>query len=309
MAHTPRMISMTGFGQGSASDARGTATVQISAVNNRSLAIHLRSDLHDLALEETVRQELKAAVARGSINAQVSWLPVRALSADPGRLDELEHAWRELAARAKSLGAPVPALEVVAAAPRGARAAGPGGGARPPPPPPRQGAGETVEPLLRVALAQALEGLRGMRAREGAALARDIAAHARELRHLHSGMRAAASGRTAAYRDSLATRLREVLQGQAAVTPEHLVRELALHAERIDVSEELVRLAAHLEALDTLIASRDELLGRKLEFLLQECGREVNTVGAKANDAGLTALVLEAKYAIEQMKEQVANIA
>jgi uncharacterized protein (TIGR00255 family) len=119
----------------------------------------------------------------------------------------------------------------------------------------------------------------------------------------------AAAGRTAAYRDSLAARLREVLQGQAAVTPEHLVRELALHAERIDVSEELVRLAAHLDALDALLASPEEAVGRKLEFLLQECGREVNTTGAKANDAALSALTLEAKYVIEQMKEQAANVA
>ena len=87
------------------------------------------------------------------------------------------------------------------------------------------------------------------------------------------------------------------------------MRELALHSERIDVSEELVRLAAHRAALTALLLPSDEPVGRKLEFLLQECAREANTVCAKANDGGLTALALEAKAVIEQLREQSANIA
>jgi uncharacterized protein (TIGR00255 family) len=111
-----------------------------------------------------------------------------------------------------------------------------------------------------------------------------------------------------AYREQLLKRLSEVLAGQALVTPEHLVRELAIHAERIDISEELVRLGAHLEALDGLLAGGSEI-GRKLDFLAQEIGREINTTGAKANDVALTALVLEAKLALDQIKEQAANVA
>ncbi len=100
-----------------------------------------------------------------------------------------------------------------------------------------------------------------------------------------------------------------MLQGAGAVSPEVLVRELALYSERIDVSEELVRLAAHLEALAALLAHGDEPIGRKLEFLLQELAREANTVCAKANDSALTALALCGKGLIEQLREQSANLA
>ncbi|MBA2480041.1 MAG: DUF1732 domain-containing protein [Planctomycetes bacterium] len=284
------MHSMTGFGQGAAADAGGRATVQISAVNNRSLAIHLRSDLHDVALEEVVRQELRTALVRGSVNAQVSFQAAQSAAFDRARLSQ---TWRELAALASELGAPAPTIERVAALL----------------PTARQESRTGAEPLIRQALAQAVADLVSMRAREGAALARDLAAHVRTLRTQLRGMVDSAAGRTASYRESLSARLREVLQGQAAVTPELLVRELALHAERIDVSEELVRFAAHLDALESLVSSPEDQIGRKLEFLLQECAREVNTTGAKANDARLTAHVLETKHVLEQMREQAANIA
>ncbi|MBA3710301.1 MAG: hypothetical protein H0W83_15940, partial [Planctomycetes bacterium] len=95
------MQSMTGFGQGSATAAVGTVAVQIAAVNNRSLAIHLRSDLHDVALEEVMRQELRS-LARGSINAQVSF---HAPSHAVWDRERLAATWRELAVLAKELGA------------------------------------------------------------------------------------------------------------------------------------------------------------------------------------------------------------
>jgi uncharacterized protein (TIGR00255 family) len=121
-----------------------------------------------------------------------------------------------------------------------------------------------------------------------------------------------AATRVAAWRELLTARLREVLADRP-VPDEVLVRELALYADRVDVTEELVRLAAHLDALDRLIAepdgrSGDAGQGRRLEFLLQEVGREVNTTGAKSNDTALTALVLDAKALVEQMKEQAANV-
>jgi uncharacterized protein YicC (UPF0701 family) len=281
---------MTGFGQGSAQDQHGQLQVQLSAVNNRTWSVHLRSDLHDLSLDERIRQELKAQLVRGSLTAQVAYHPNRTLGLD---LERLDAAWRELAARAHALGAPPPALEAVA----GLLPAG------------RAHAASQAAPLVEAALAQAIQALQQMRAQEGAALARDLLSHAADLRRMRTILAEQATARAAHYRQSLQERLAQVLTAQVLVTPEHLVRELALHAERIDVSEELVRLSAHLDALDALLASPDDAIGRKLEFLLQELAREVNTTAAKANDAALTASTLQAKYVIEQMKEQAANIA
>jgi len=284
------MISMTGFGQGSASDGDGQLQIQLSAVNNRTWTLHLRSDLHDLALDESVRQELKRELVRGSVTAHLIYVPAHALGLD---LEQLEKAWRELAERARALGAPPPTLEAVAHLLPSQRS---------------QGA-SVAGALLRPALAQAIAAVQAMRAQEGAALRRDFLLHAATLRQLRQTCGEQAAARAALYRVSLAERLRQVLDGQALVTPEILVRELALHAERIDVTEELVRLGAHLDALDALLAGSDEASGRKLEFLLQEIGREINTTAAKANDAALTGTTLQAKYVMEQMKEQAANIA
>jgi uncharacterized protein YicC (UPF0701 family) len=288
------MLSMTGFGAGAANDARGRMSVQIASVNHRGCQVQVRGDLRDLALDELVRAEVRTALQRGSITVQVHFHPAH--SAAFGEREALAAAWRELAALAVELGAPQPALEQVAAlvATR-APAAGPASG--------------SLEDLLRRALAAALAEVLEARRREGAALTSACAAQAAALRALLPKLRSAAALRSAAYRESLIARLREILAGQAVVGEEALVRELAMHAERIDVTEELVRLAAHLDALDALLAGPDDQLGRKLEFLLQEVGREINTTGAKSNDRALTALVLEAKALVEQVKEQAANIA
>ena len=281
------MLSMTGFGQGQAGEGERTVAVQISSVNHRGVQVNVRSDLRDLALDELVRAEVRTALVRGAITVQVQIGQTRKLVVDRERLAA---AWRELAELAKELGAEPPRIERVAGLMRGGTTAGDG-----------------LEQPLRAALATAIAAHLGTRRREGAALARAFTEHAAALRALLPRLRVAADARAAAYRDSLRARLAEVLVGQA-VTPEQLVRELAMYAERIDVTEELVRLAAHCDALDALLTGSDDQLGRKLDFLLQEIGREINTTGAKSNDTTLTALVIDAKTAVEQMKEQAANV-
>ena len=281
------MLSMTGFGQGQAGEGERTVAVQISSVNHRGVQVNVRSDLRDLALDELVRAEVRTALVRGAITVQVQIGQTRKLVVDRERLAA---AWRELAELAKELGAEPPRIERVAGLMSGGTTTGDG-----------------LEQPLRAALATAIAAHLGTRRREGAALARAFTEHAAALRALLPRLRVAADARAAAYRDSLRARLAEVLVGQA-VTPEQLVRELAMYAERIDVTEELVRLAAHCDALDALLTGSDDQLGRKLDFLLQEIGREINTTGAKSNDTTLTALVIDAKTAVEQMKEQAANV-
>lgn len=284
------MLSMTGFGAASVGDANGLVTVQISSVNNRGCQITLRSDIRDLALEEAFRRQVRESLARGSITVHVAWQSGQALLIDTERL---LGAWRELAALAQRLGAPTPALEQVASLQSFARVSG----------------DEGVERTALAALDQALAAVRETRRREGAALLTSFLGQAADLRRLAAQMREVAAGRAARHREALAGRLREVLGAAHPLPDEVLVRELALYADRIDVAEELVRLAAHLDALDALLAGPDEGLGRKLEFLLQEVGREINTTGSKSNDAALTRLVLDAKGILEQMREQAANVA
>lgn len=284
------MLSMTGFGTATVSAASGTVTVQIATVNNRACQISLKSELRDLALEEAVRRQVREALTRGSITVHVAWQANQTLGFDAARVRQ---AWRELAALAHELGAPPPSLERVVALQGSARSEGPA---------------DLEQPVL-AALGRCLAAVQAMRRQEGAALRTAFQAHAARLRELVAAMRACAPARLARVREGLVVRLREALGAAPPIAEDVLARELALVADRLDVSEELVRLDSHLAALDALLVSEDDALGRKLEFLLQELGREVNTTGSKSNDVTLTRVVLDAKAVLEQMREQAANVA
>ncbi len=282
------MRSMTGFGIGQAGEGGTTISVQIAAVNHRGVQVQVRSELRDLALDEMVKQEIRSVLQRGSVTVQIAVRSEQVLAIDRVRVAA---AWEQLASLGRELGAPLPTIDrvisLVSSEPEVAL--------------------DKHERLLRQALALALTAMQVERTREGAALALAFRAQAAALRALLPPMRTSADARAAAYRTSLLARVSELLSG-STLTAEQIIREVALHAERIDVTEELVRLAAHVDALDALIVSSDDQLGRKFEFLLQEIGREINTTGSKSNDTALTNLVLEAKSLVEQMKEQSANL-
>lgn len=283
------MLSMTGFGSATRSDANGNIEVQITSVNNRACQIHLRSDLRDLALEERIKRQARERLQRGSITIQVVVQSVRALAIDAKRLLA---AYGEMAALAKQAGAPAPALERVASLHSFAV----------------HGHDPNLDAAVMAALNQALDGVIGMRTQEGKALLEAFRGEAAWMRKLWQAINEAAHGRVSRHKDLLQARLRELLADKP-IGEEVLVRELALYSDRIDVTEETVRLASHLDALDLLLGGREEAVGRKLEFLLQEFGREINTIGSKSNDAALTKLVLEAKSVLERMREQSANVA
>jgi len=283
------MLSMTGFGVATVPWGPGTVTVQVGSVNNKGINITVRGDLRDMAAEETVRRLVRDALGRGSVTVHIAVASGRILAFDRERLGQ---AWRELASLAAELGAPPPALE---------RVAGLSGLGRP-----NEDAG--LAEAVFSATTKALSEVQVARVREGATVLADCRRNAAVLRRLVAEMQPAAAARLPKAREALLTRIRDVL----AATPlaeESLAREIALTVDRLDVSEELSRLAAHLDALDQLLAGPGDGLGRKLEFLIQEIGREINTTGSKSNDVPLTQLVLAAKNALEQVKEQAANVA
>ncbi|MBN8526862.1 MAG: DUF1732 domain-containing protein, partial [Planctomycetes bacterium] len=121
----------------------------------------------------------------------------------------------------------------------------------------------------------------------------------------HAAMAPKAAARLPVMRERLHAQVAEAVG--RAVPPEVLAREIAIEAQRIDIAEELTRLGAHLDALDRLL-SRGDPVGRELDFLAQELGREANTSAAKANDPALSELCVEMKVAVDQLKEQAANV-
>ena len=162
-----------------------------------------------------------------------------------------------------------------------------------------------AEAVVRAAFEEALQNLLTMRLAEGAALAKDLHQRLAKLAEMVTGMEQAEKAAPARHRDAMLKRLKEA--GLSLdVTDERVLKELALFADRADITEEIVRLRSHVAQFATELGLPNS--GRKLDFLIQEFLREVNTIGSKAAEIATTKLVLEAKTEIERIREQVQNL-
>jgi uncharacterized protein (TIGR00255 family) len=286
---------MTGFGAGEASALAQPLRVELRAVNHRHLDLRVRTPSELSELAGVVEETLRARCGRGRVEAQVMW---RSPASGGAELDferarrafhQLEQLRDELAP-----GQLVPFTAVFSV---------PGVFASKP------WQREDVEQALKVATEKAVQDLTAMRAREGEALAADVRArlailrrHAAEIERHRPGMLDAAQKR-------LVKRVEKLLEGTAlALDPARLVQEAAWFAEKSDVAEELTRLASHLDEFERSLTAPGEGVGRKLDFVVQELGRELNTIGSKANDAEISRHVVELKAELERIREQVQNI-
>jgi uncharacterized protein (TIGR00255 family) len=162
--------------------------------------------------------------------------------------------------------------------------------------------------VVEEAATAALDALVAMRGREGRALAELVAGICDRIARLAAEVRSRAPAVVREYQQKLRDRLAALLaDGEAAVDPQLVAREVAIFADRCDVTEEVDRLDAHLQQISELIAGPDSA-GRKLDFLGQELLREANTIGSKSADAEIAHLVVELKAAVDQLKEQAANV-
>ncbi len=292
------MRSMTGFGAATREGPAGSVSVEVRSVNNRSLkvAFRLPSALagRDGDLEAVVRE----SVSRGTVQAAVRI----AAAAEPARAPvdiPLARAYAEaLAEMARDLGLPgEPDLRLVAGLPGVL------------PLDPRAGeASEALFETVAAALRAALEGLRASRDAEGKALLRDFLARVKRVERSLGRVRRRAPRVVEEARRRLLRRVREALQRPPGDSLRDAVaREAALLAERMDVSEEVTRLLTHLRTFRTAARGGGEV-GRRLDFLLQEMMREINTLGAKSQDAAVATSVVDMKVEVDRMKEQAANV-
>ncbi len=159
---------------------------------------------------------------------------------------------------------------------------------------------------IQVALEGALNGLESMRREEGAVLHRDFGQRLKTVEEIVGAIEGKALLALQACRERLAQRVKE-LSGGIAVDEGRLAQEVAYLAERSDISEELVRIRSHIRQFREML-DRAEPMGRKLEFILQEINREANTIGSKANDAGIAQMTVDIKAELEKMREQVQNV-
>jgi uncharacterized protein (TIGR00255 family) len=292
------MLSMTGYGRGHAPLGRGSFVVEIRAVNHRFLDLRVRADSELTAEQHVLEAYVRKHVLRGrvDVSARLEGKLGTDVVLDRARaraaFAELIALRDELAPNESiplSLLSGVPALfsEVGAPAPEARLAA--------------------AEQAVHMACAD----LAHMRSLEGSALAVDLTRRAAGLLDNVEKIAAATANQSATLRDKLSARLRKLLDGVTDIPLDagRLEQEVALLADRTDVSEELTRLRSHVAQLRELLADNGpEPVGRKLEFLIQELGREANTVGAKISDAGAAQHALEVKAELERMREQVQNV-
>ncbi len=157
-------------------------------------------------------------------------------------------------------------------------------------------------------LARAADTFLSVRAREGARLAGDLSEKLASIRASVDEIERRSADDIAHYRDRLAERIRDALADNQ-ITPDEsrLLTECAIHADRVAVDEELVRLRTHFDAFEEIL-SGDEPVGRRLDFLMQEMNREINTTGSKCNDADIARLVVDVKCVLEKIREQIQNL-
>lgn len=170
---------------------------------------------------------------------------------------------------------------------------------------PEEDAESITKQVLEVA-AEAAEQLVNMRAAEGRRLAEDIAARCSTVMSLISRVEERSPVTVEEYRDRLLLHMRQVLD-TAGIEEQRILLEAALFADKVAVNEETVRLKSHISELLSMLSSEDAV-GKKLDFMVQEMNREINTIGSKANDLAISHLVVEAKAEIESIREQVQNI-
>jgi len=286
-------ISMTGFGAADAQWETWICQVEIRSVNQRFLDIRCRLPFGFQTMEPEIKKQIKAVSSRGKIDCSIKLekgAPEEKLKLNLERaqhynklLTEFEAlSGRKVGVDARDLSS----LNIIEENKSG----------EPP---------EKCEKVIRECLSRALEGLQEMKEREGQAMQSDIQQRLSSCGNIVNSIEKLSQAEPERFRDRLQERFSQLTEG-IEINPERLEQEIALLADRLDISEEVVRFRTHLEHMDEILSQRE--VGKKAEFLMQELNREVNTMASKSNHAGISQSSVEIKSELEKVREQLQNI-
>lgn len=291
---------MTGYGRATLETPIGRFSAEISSVNRKFLDIEVNLP-HELSrFESDVKKLLGEKIARGQIKAKifVNFENVTPINIKPNLsfVRQLKAAW-ETISRDLKLKPEESIFSLSAIANREDLFI-------------FEESDTVVEayrtPLLEV-LNQALDIFLQMRMKEGENLQKDILNRLQSIKTNIKKIEELASEVTERLRQKLKNRLQEAFS-EIQVDEERLMKEVFFYAEKMDITEEVMRFNSHLDQLNSLIHSSTSAIGKTFEFLLQELGREINTIGSKAADIHISKLVIEVKGQLEKMREQIQNI-
>jgi len=288
--------SMTGYGRGTSTGEGLIVTVEVRSTNHRYRDISVRIPRELAELEDKLRALVAESLARGHVDVSVTveeaGAPLKTVEVRMDLAQAYHAAAKDLAARlgiAGEVGVEtiLSLQDVVTVKP------------------------VSVDPdaawqVVKAAANQALEALARMRAAEGESLARDVVHRTSKIEQLIARISERAPVVAEEYRARLEARLRELL-ADVPIDETRIAMEAAIYADKINVTEELVRLASHIAQVHSVI-EQAEPAGRRLEFLVQEMHREANTIGSKSQDVEISHMVVEIKSELEKIREQIQNI-
>ena len=292
------LVSMTGFGRSVCEAPFGRLVAEIQSVNRKYLEIFISLPKEFNRFDPEIRKWVSESISRGQVSVRLFLTPseevLNQLMPDPALLKRLKKAWVKLARVCKTSEKEISLSFLLQHLP-----------------PLSQGEleGQEEEQLaaLKECIQEALQGVVAMKRREGQSLAIDIGQRLIELERMLRSIEKLAPDSVAKQRQKLQERIREVLEPGAELD-ERILREVAFFAEKVDIAEEITRFHSHIGQFREILQSKNGPVGRKLDFLVQEIGREINTIGSKSADAAISRLIVEGKSELEKVREQIQNI-
>ena len=292
------MKSMTGFGSGTATKDGITCTVEIKSVNARFLDLFIRSPKQMNPFESIIRGMVQDCINRGKVEVSVS---IQDAGERPKTFtinSVLRKQIQELLVQEEFYDDPkkVPLQAVNSISNDWIQ---------------QQDtpiAEEVLSDIVKEATSSALDALIAMRAVEGEHIQQDLVDRIVTLENIISQIDTNKAGAVEAYREHIRSKIQEYLVSlEASISEERFLQEIAILADKTDITEEIVRFSSHVVQLKNTLTDKNPI-GRKVDFILQEMNREVNTIGSKAMDSIITELVVQLKCELEKIREQVQNV-
>lgn len=288
------VASMTGFGRSITETPSGKLVVEILSVNRKFLDIQITLPKELISFEVDIRKWISEKISRGQVSVRVQLIVdatrVGELLPDLKMIQEMKRAWCDLALAADLDPTAVDLPFLVEQLPKNV--------------------GLNVDeaaiaPSLKKTVLKALLAFVKMRAEEGKTLSQDLKKRLVSIQKQVDEIRDIFPGSMSKAQERLQEKVKEMVHLQE---DERLFREIVVCVEKMDVTEEIVRLGSHLKQFISLLSSKETSLGRKMEFLIQEMGREINTIGSKGADMQISSYVIEIKSELEKIREQIQNI-
>lgn len=290
--------SMTGFGRGEYNDGKRSIIVEIKSVNHRYADISVRMPRRYSFVEDKIKNTVKETFKRGK--ADVSVMVENLTENDVNirlntmlarqYMDNLTALQEEFSLKGEIT------LQYIAGLPDVMKAI------------PDVDDEEEIARCILIPVKEAAENLEAMRKIEGEKLADDLIMRGDLIKELAAKIEERADKVPAIYTEKLRERITELIGNSVTIPEERILTEAAIFADKCNITEELTRLNSHMEQMKSIIKNSTQPDGKKLDFLVQEMNREANTIGSKANDLEVTALMLQIKAEIEKIREQVQNI-